>query len=94
MTEAAHALSKPFEFVRVDLYDGSEGIFFGELTFSPAAALGIAPSALGDHAVNPTHLAYSAALMSAATASPIVAVGGSVPDASSRPSVLIGRSST
>lgn len=65
MIEAAAALSKPFRIVRVDLYDGTDGIFFGELTFSPAAALGIAPSVRGDHAVNPTHLAYSAAMISA-----------------------------
>ncbi|UZK67824.1 ATP-grasp fold amidoligase family protein [Sphingomonas sp. M1-B02] len=65
MIEAASALSKPFQIVRVDLYDGRDGIFFGELTFSPAAALGIAPSAMGDHAINPTHLAYSTAMVSA-----------------------------
>lgn len=65
MIRAARALSEPFQFVRVDLYDGRDGIFFGELTFSPAAALGIAPSAQGDHALNPTHIAYSNAMMSA-----------------------------
>lgn len=65
MIEVARALSRPFRFVRVDLYDSSDGIYFGEWTFSPAAALGIAPSAAGDHAVNPTHLAYSDAMMSA-----------------------------
>lgn len=65
MIEYARALSRPFRFVRVDLYDGSDGVFFGEWTFSPAASLGIAPAAAGDHAVNATHLAYSRAMMSA-----------------------------
>lgn len=65
MIEIARSLSRPFRFVRVDLYDSPDGIYFGEWTFSPAAALGIAPSAAGDHAVNPTHLAYSKAMMSA-----------------------------
>lgn len=65
MIEIARSLSRPFRFVRVDLYDSPDGIYFGEWTFSPAAALGIAPSAAGDHAVNPTHLAYSEAMMSA-----------------------------
>ncbi|GAA3268531.1 hypothetical protein GCM10020258_39990 [Sphingomonas yabuuchiae] len=31
----AEALSAPFPFVRVDLYDGDDGIYFGELTFTP-----------------------------------------------------------
>ncbi len=65
MIQAARTLSEPFEFVRVDLYNGSDGIFFGELTFSPAAALGIAPSAKGDHSLNSTHVAYSQTMMSA-----------------------------
>lgn len=65
MVAAARSLSAPFEFVRVDLYDGTDGVYFGELTFTPAAALGIAPSALGDHAVNPTHRIYSGIMMDA-----------------------------
>ena len=65
MIAAARALSAPFDFVRVDLYDGADGIYFGELTFSPAAALGIAPSAAGVHRINPTHLIYSRILMEA-----------------------------
>lgn len=35
MIEIAKALSADFEFVRVDLYDSDDGIFFSELTFSP-----------------------------------------------------------
>ena len=35
----AEALSQPFEFVRVDLYDGEDGIYFGEFTFTPGAGL-------------------------------------------------------
>ncbi len=65
MVAAARALSAPFEFVRVDLYDGADGIHFGELTFTPAAALGIAPSAAGDHAETRTHRIYSDILMRA-----------------------------
>ena len=34
MLEYARILSKEFRFVRVDLYDTSEGVLFGELTFS------------------------------------------------------------
>lgn len=36
MKEYARALSRDFEFVRVDLYDAGEKVYFGELTFSPA----------------------------------------------------------
>lgn len=39
MVECARILSKGFKFVRVDLYDTSEGILFGELTFTPAACV-------------------------------------------------------
>jgi len=35
----AAALSRPFEFVRVDLYDGEDDIYFGEFTFTPGAGL-------------------------------------------------------
>ena len=35
----ADRLSKPFDFVRVDLYLTPRGVRFGELTFTPAAAL-------------------------------------------------------
>ena len=28
-------LSKPFEFVRIDLYIGIDGIYFSEFTFTP-----------------------------------------------------------
>ena len=35
MIEIAKTLSVDFEFVRVDLYDSKEGIYFSELTFSP-----------------------------------------------------------
>lgn len=70
MIAAARALSAPFAFVRVDLYDGSDAVYFGELTFTPAAALGIAPSAAGDHAVSETHRIYSRILMDALAAAP------------------------
>lgn len=39
MLEIATLLSQDLPFTRVDLYDTSEGIFFGELTFSPAGGL-------------------------------------------------------
>jgi hypothetical protein len=65
MIAAARALSAPFDFVRVDLYDGLDGIYFGELTFTPAASLGIAPAAAGDHAMNATHRLYSRIVMRA-----------------------------
>jgi hypothetical protein len=34
--EYASILSKPFEFVRVDMYIGVDGIYFSEFTFTPA----------------------------------------------------------
>lgn len=39
MLEAARKLSHPFPFVRVDLYEASGRTVFGELTFTPAAAM-------------------------------------------------------
>ncbi|MDR6146375.1 hypothetical protein QE363_002168 [Sphingomonas sp. SORGH_AS870] len=65
MIAAARALSAPFAFVRVDLYDGRDGIYFGELTFTPAASLGIAPSSAGVHRETATHRIYSRILMDA-----------------------------
>ncbi|MEG3086985.1 ATP-grasp fold amidoligase family protein [Sphingomonas sp. PB4P5] len=65
MTAAARALAAPFDYVRVDLYDGLDGVYFGELTFTPAAGLGIAPSAAGCHRETPTHRKYSRTLMTA-----------------------------
>jgi hypothetical protein len=38
MLEAASELSRPFDFVRVDLYDLPEGVFFSEFTFTPNAS--------------------------------------------------------
>ena len=35
-TKMAEDLSKPFPFVRVDLYNDKGKIIFGELTFTPA----------------------------------------------------------
>ena len=35
MLEYAEILAEDFEFVRVDLYDVNDRIYFGELTFSP-----------------------------------------------------------
>jgi hypothetical protein len=37
MLSAASELSKPFDFVRVDLYDVPQGVFFSEFTFTPNA---------------------------------------------------------
>jgi hypothetical protein len=37
MIKKSEDLSKKFEFVRVDLYNTSKGVFFGELTFWPQA---------------------------------------------------------
>ena len=65
MIAAARALAAPFDFVRVDLYLGADGIYFGELTFTPAASLGVAPAAAGDHAENSTHHIYSRIMMDA-----------------------------
>ena len=39
MLAIAEKLSQPFPFVRVDLYNQNGRIYFGELTFTPAAAL-------------------------------------------------------
>lgn len=36
MVEIAKILSAPFEFVRIDFYLGTDGIYFSEFTFSPA----------------------------------------------------------
>jgi len=36
MLEIAERLSKPFEFVRIDLYIGIDGIYFSEFTFTPS----------------------------------------------------------
>ena len=65
MIAAARALSAPFAFVRVDLYDGRDGVYFGELTFTPAASLGIAPSSAGVCRISPTHRMYSRILTDA-----------------------------
>ena len=39
MVEIAKKLSKPFQFVRADLYDCNGKIYFGELTLTPSAGL-------------------------------------------------------
>ncbi|MER1987894.1 MAG: ATP-grasp fold amidoligase family protein [Solibacillus sp.] len=39
MLEAAEALSAPFTYVRVDIYNARDRIYFSELTFTPAACL-------------------------------------------------------
>ena len=39
MLECARRLSAPFYFVRVDMYDVDGAVIFGELTFTPGAAL-------------------------------------------------------
>lgn len=38
MLEIAAELSRPFAFVRIDLYETEKGIVFGEFTFSPCAS--------------------------------------------------------
>lgn len=40
MIELAEAIGKNFDFVRVDLYDTPDGVFFGETTFYPAGGFG------------------------------------------------------
>jgi hypothetical protein len=37
MLEIARQLSAPFEFVRIDLYHGADGVYFGEYTFNANA---------------------------------------------------------
>ena len=39
MVQAASDLSRPFYFVRVDLYDLPDGVYFSEFTFTPNAGL-------------------------------------------------------
>jgi hypothetical protein len=39
LIDYASRLSLPFDFVRVDLYDTEQGIYFGEFTFTPGAGL-------------------------------------------------------
>lgn len=39
MLEIASAMSKPFDFVRVDLYDLPDGVYFSEFTFTPNASV-------------------------------------------------------
>lgn len=39
MTEVARALCQDFDFVRVDLYEASGHVMFGELTFTPAGGV-------------------------------------------------------
>lgn len=65
MIKTARALATPFDFVRVDLYNGDDGVYFGELTFTPSASLGVAPSGAGDHFENETHRRYSRIIMNA-----------------------------
>jgi hypothetical protein len=38
LLRAAAELSAPFDFVRIDLYETTKGIFLGEFTFTPGAA--------------------------------------------------------
>ena len=40
MIKVAEELSKGFKFLRVDLYNVKDKIYFGELTFYPAAGMG------------------------------------------------------
>lgn len=48
MIQCAETLAKGFPFVRIDLYNISGKVFFGEMTFTPAAArnTGISPNGL------------------------------------------------
>jgi hypothetical protein len=65
MMSAARALAAPCDFVRVDLYNGLDGVYFGELTFTPGGALGIAPSIEGQSSGSATHRRYSQIMMDA-----------------------------
>ena len=65
MMATARALAAPFDFVRVDLYDGADGVYFGELTFTPGGSLGVAPSTCGDDPASATHRVYSRIIMTA-----------------------------
>lgn len=40
MIKVAEELSEGFKFLRVDLYNVKDKIYFGELTFYPAAGMG------------------------------------------------------
>lgn len=48
MWKIAEKLSKPFPFVRVDLYEVNGKVYFGELTFTPTSGLGKAYSNKGN----------------------------------------------
>ena len=48
MVEAARVLSKPFKFVRVDLYSINGKTYFGEMTFSPGAYKGRFVDSMGN----------------------------------------------
>ncbi|GHU68155.1 hypothetical protein FACS189413_04390 [Bacteroidia bacterium] len=39
MIDYARILSKGFDFVRVDLYDTGDKVYFGEMTFTPHGGL-------------------------------------------------------
>ena len=47
--QVAEKLAKPFPFVRVDLYLSHNAVYFGELTFTPAAGMDI------DHLLKPAN---------------------------------------
>ncbi len=42
MMQLTRELCRPFDFVRIDLYDTPDGIFFSEFTFTPSAGTGFA----------------------------------------------------
>lgn len=65
MIATARALAASFVYARIDLYNGVDGVYFGEVTFTPAGSLGIAPSAAGCHRETETHRIYSRTLMDA-----------------------------
>ena len=48
MIEYAKKLSKPFPLVRVDLYIVDNKVYFGELTFTPAAGLDVEKTEIAD----------------------------------------------
>lgn len=47
MVEYAETLSRPFPFVRVDFYEVSGKLVFGEMTFTPSAGFGMAEVEIG-----------------------------------------------
>jgi hypothetical protein len=81
MVEFAAQLSRGFDFVRIDLYDREDGVYFGEFTFTPCA--GASGYSDESYAIG---LARQLRSLSAGTASSTVqGSGGTVIDAGLHP---------